>query len=325
MSTKLNLLLDLVSFDGSSNPNTVTQYPVGPTSQVSLRDYNLCVTGISQIPFTVGPNSSYTVFDKSEATNLTATAQFSITASGSAYQVFQSAGTNAGFRTLRAINLGSDSAFNITINNSALVTFTLSAGTSLTTTSVIAGDILYIDAASSFAAGNKGSFPIISSTTNSVSIQNSNAVAQSSVTLGASYSSQFKIFSASGVQINDTLKISAGFSPSTWGDYIVQNVTDNTVYLNSTSPLAIETNVTPGASGLTFYSSSPFYVYGTGNQSSAILFDGETNGTVVEPITSGFQTINWFFLKSGSNYRLVLKNTSAVNTLSGSFFLAQRV
>jgi len=324
MSSKLNVLLNLLTFDDCSGPNTIQQYPSAPTSQVSLRDYNLCVTGVSQVPFNVGPNSSYTVFDASSGTNLNNTAQFSITSSGSAYQIFQTAGTNAGFRTLRTINLGSDSAFNVTVNNSALVTYTLSAGTSFTTTSVIAGDILYIDAASPFAAGNKGSFPIISSTTNSVSVQNTNAVAQSSVTLGASYASQFKIFSANGVQNGDTLKISAGFSPSTWGDYVVQNVTDNTVYFNSTSPLAIETNVTPGASGLTFYSSSPFYTYGSGNQPAQLLFDGEASGSVVEPITEGFSTVNWFFLKSGSNYRLVLKNTSAVNTLSGSFFLAQR-
>lgn len=325
MSTRLNILLDILSFDSSNNVNAIQQYPQNKVSQVSLRDYNLCCTGISVIPFTVQPNSSVTIFDKSESTNLTSTATFSITSSGSSYQVFQTAGTNAGFRTLRAINLGSDSAVSVTINNSSLVTYQVVAGTSITTSSVIAGDILYVDSKSPFAAGNQGSFSIISSTTNSVSVQNSNAVAQSSVTLGASYSSQFKVFSAAGVQKGDTVKISGGFNPATQGKYIVQNVTDNTFYFNSTSPLPIETNVTPGSSGFVFYSDSPFYVYGTGNQPGVLLFDGETSGSVVEPITEGFSTINWFVLKSGTNYRLVLQNSSAVNVLSGSFFLGQRL
>lgn len=325
MSTRLNVLLDLLSFDGSSNPNNVIQYPNNKTSQVSLRDYNLGVTGIAQIPFTVAPNSSYTIFDHSESTNLNNTAVFSITATGSVYQIAQTSGTNAGFRTLRGINLGSDSAISITINNSSLVTYQVVAGTSITTTSVVAGDILYIDSNSPFAAGNKGSFSIISSTTNSVSIQNSNAVAQSSVTLGASYASQFKIFSAAGVQTGDSLKLSAGFSPATFGTYTVQNVTDNTVYFNSANPLPLETNIAPGVSGMVFYSDPPFYAYGTGNQSAALLFDGETQGSAVQPITQGATLINWFYLKSGTNYRLVIQNTSQVNTLSGSFFLAQRL
>lgn len=324
MSTKLNLLLDGIFFDDNNNPNVIVQYPQLPVAKFNVRNYNLCCTFVEQLPFTVLPNSSLTVFDRSESTNLNNTAQFSITSSGSQYTVYQSAGTNANFRTLRAINLGSDSAFNIGINNSSLVTYTLSAGTSLTTSSIVAGDILYVAAGSPFAAGNQGSFSVISSTTNSISVQNTNAVAQSSVTLGASYASNFKVFSAAGVQLLDSVSVSGGFSPATQGTYVVNGITDNSFSFASTLPLPIETGVTPGASGFVFYSDPPFYFAGNGNNPAALLFDAETNGATVQPITEGYSTLNWTYLKTGNNYKLILKNLSAVNTLSGSFFLAQR-
>ena len=325
-NNRLNVLLDLLNFDSTNNTSgVVTQYPQGNVEKISVRQYNLCVTGINTTSFNIGPNASFTVFDNSEATNLTATATFSITSSGSTYTIFQAGGTNAGFRTLRGINLGSDSALSVTINNSALVTYQVTAGTSITTSSVISGDILYVSASGPFAAGNQGSFAIVSSTTNSVSVVNPNAVAQSSVTLGASYASQFKIFSNAGVQLQDTLKIAGGFSTSTYGDYVVQGITDNTVVFNSTVPLAIESNVTPGTSGLVFYSDSPFYVFGSGNLAATLAFDGEASGCIVEPITEGFQTLNWSYLKTGTNYKLILTNNSSVNNLIGSFFLAQRV
>ena len=283
MSTRLNILLDMLSFDGTG-VNQIIQYPSSPYEKISTRQFNLAITQNQTIPFSVNPNSSFTVFDASFATNISNTATFSITSSGSSYQIFQTGGADANFRTPRAIGLGSDSTFNVTINNSSLVTYQCSVGTSFTTTSVISGDVLYIDSGSPFAAGNKGSFPIISSTTNSVSVVNSNAVAQSSVTLGASYASQFKIFSAAGVPVGSTLRISGGFSPSSYGDYTVQGITDNSVSFNSSTPLAIESNIVPDSTGLTFFNGAPFYLEGSGNLAATLLFDGETQGSKVEPI-----------------------------------------
>ncbi len=274
--------------------------------------------------FVIPPNSSLTLFDGTRSIAVDGTTVFSITnTQGSTYQVIATSGTAPGFRTARSLNTSDTTTFSVSINNNSIVSFTQTSGASVTFTSVQVGDILYIAPGSLFNAGNKGFFPIVAKGANYVQIQNTSAVAESNISLTTGYATNFQIFSSSGVQVGDTVKMSIGFSPVTLGTYQVTAVAPTFFEFLSSNPLPLETGIQPTASGLAFYNNSKFMTYLEVDQNCYLNFDGDTsNSNTVEPFDAS-SGVDGVFIKFGSNYRGVLTNRSLLNSCSVYFFSAE--
>jgi hypothetical protein len=79
----------------------------------------------------------------------------------------------------------------------------------------------------------------------------------------------------------------------------------------STSPIAIETGITPGITGVAVYSSASKWIRIESDQECAIRLNGDTSSYVrVSPCVGGTVSVGWFE-KFGTVYSLKVANLSA--------------
>lgn len=324
--SNLNLIYGILAYEDTSTG--VNNNPSQRIPDFSRQYYGISVSNPQGQVFSVPPNASLTLFDGTRTVNLSSTSAFALTnPSGSTYRLTSTAGPSPAFRTARTTGVDATSTFNISINNNALVNLTQTSGTAPNFTTAQPGDVLYIATGSPFSVLNEGYFPVLSVTTTQVSFQNNNAAAESNITLGSSFASQFRIFSNDNVQAGDTLVISSGFSTITQGSYEVTAVNTDFIEFTSSQPLPLETAVV-GASGLTIYSNAKFIVHVETNQNSVLRLNGDlTDNNKVEPLLlddGNIQGIRGIFSKIGSAYRAVLVNKSPANTASIFVFTAEK-
>lgn len=322
----LNFINSILAYDdiGANTNNNPNQ---------RICDYSRQILGITvnnpeSQKYTVPANSSLTLFDGSRTIAIDGTSAFSITnTTGSTYRIANTAGTAPAFRTARSLATDATTAFTVSINNNSLVTFTNSAGTAPTFTSIIPGDTLYIASGSGFSVSNQGYFMVIAKTSNSVSIQNLLAVAET-VVLGSGFASNFQIYSSDNVQIGDTMTISAGFSLITQGSYKITAVAPSFVEISSAMPLPIEAGILPTATGLIIYSSAKFIVFVETNQNAVVRVNGDvTNNNAVEPLifdTSSAPGVKGIFQKIGTTYKAIFINRSLLSPATIFVFTAER-
>ncbi len=320
--TTLNLLNSLVAYNDSTS-GVINNNPKVRLADINRSYFGLTVENGQSQNFVIQPNSSITLYDGSRSTSIDNTSTFSLTnTTGSTYRMFSAGGTAPAFRTLRSIATSDTTTFNVSINNNSVVSFTQNSGPAVDFSGVQVGDILYVSSTSLFNIGNQGYFPIIAKGTNYVQIQNTSAAAESNISLSTSYSTDFQIYSSTGVQIGDTAIISAGFSPVTRGTYEVTAVAPSFFEFISSSPLPIETSITTTTSGLNFYTNAKFIAYIETDQNCYIRFDSDsTNTGTVEPFSS---SVVGMYLKTGYNYKAILTNRSLVSSCNVYLFTAQK-
>lgn len=323
MST-LNLLNSLVAYNDTT-AGTINNNPKIRIADINRSYFGLNVQKPQSQNFVIPPGASLTLYDGGRTTAIDVTTTFSLTnTSGATYQMYYDAGTPPAFRTARAIATTLTTTFNVAINNNSVVSFTQNSGPSVNFSSVVVGDILYVSSNSLFNIGNQGYFPIIAKGANYVQIQNPVAAAESNISLGANFASDFQIFSSAGVQIGDTAVISAGFSPVTQGSYPVTAVAPSFFEFSSANPLPIETSITATVAGLNFYSQSKFLTYIETNQSCFIRFDSDvTNVATIEPFAAGDGALS-MYVKTGNNYKAILTNRSVVANCVVYLFTAEK-
>jgi len=122
---------------------------------------------------------------------------------------------------------------------------------------VVVGDQVAIG--TNFNPLNQGTFTIISLTATSFTVENLTGTNEGPIALNSDFANQIAIFSAAGVQIGDTLVISGGFSPASWGSYDITSVSAEFVQFSSTSALPAEGPILTEA--ITIYSNAKSLVY----------------------------------------------------------------
>jgi hypothetical protein len=286
----------LVYEDTTSNNNPFTQ-----TANWRKSVSNVSVSNPKTEKFSLPPNSSLSLFSGTRTTLIDNTSVFSIalnSQNSSVYRIANTSGTAPAFRTDRALTL-TGATITVALNNNATATFTTSTGNF---SAVQVGDIVFVpgvntgDSASPFSATNLGFWVVLARTTTVITLsrlagQSFSGVAEV-VVLTAN--SQLQAFSSLGVQVGDTLEISAGFSVITQKSYIVSTVTPSWVEFVSTESLPLETSISPTNSGLTFYSVAKRYVRIEADQECTVRYNGDTGSTnrivprVVGDLASGF-------------------------------------
>jgi hypothetical protein len=278
----------------------------------------------SSLDFSLAPGETKTVFDGTRVLTQDGTTEYSIAPAMNklaTYQLTWVGGTSPSFRTARTT--GADSTTSVTVTlNGPVVTFTSTSGTNfdLISGGVVVGD--WVNVGNLFNLDNQGMWQIIAVTATSFSVANLGGVAEGPIALGAGFASQVDIYSSAGVQINDTLVISGGFSPVTQGSYVVTAVTDGWVQFSTTAVLPVEGPIL--TEGITIYSDAQRLVYLESDQHVTMSLNSssgdEINPLIVNGCNGCQQTIPGMFLRTSIVYSMTVTNVS--QSTASLFFAA---
>lgn len=267
--------------------------------------------------YAVDPLGSVTVIDGSRSLSVDGTTEFSLALKAATrYRMTWTDGTAPGFRTDRNLD-ASSVELTLTLNSNLSVTVT---GSGSVFAAVQVGDVVFVpglstgDSASPFSPLNEGLWTVLSNGADSITI----ARAQGETFQGASEvvtpssASQFQAFSATGVQVGDTIEISGGFSAATQRSYDLVAVNPKWIEFQSTFPLGPETGVLPTAAGIAIYTTAKRFVAIQSDQELVVRFNGDTGSTNrVTPIIPGDKNFPGVEVKLGLVWKLVVVNRSS--------------
>lgn len=316
----LNESVGLVIYNDTGATNNPTQRVVDWRRTVGNVEVKNPTTKQYKIPV----SSSLVLFSGTRATSIDGTTVFSISlnsTSSSLYRIERTSGTLPAFRTDRALALNTRSIV-VAVNNNATATFTDSLGGFAP---CVVGDTLFIptaltgDATSPFNVLNGGYWSIIAKTNNTVTAIRLSGVGFSATaeTVAVTANSQIQAFSSTGVQVGDSLEISAGFSIVTQKSYTVASVTPTRVEFISTEALPLESGIVPTASGIAFYTDCKRFLRIEADQEVAVRFNGDTGNTNrLSPRVSGDTNGVGSLQKWGPVWSLEVVNRSSANPVN---------
>src|SRR5574343_1734540 len=230
MDATLNLYFKLLAFcDKTINSNPRLR-PVDWDREVS----GVPVSDAQCSSSRIAVDESKTFFDGTRATSIDGTSVLSIsllTTGASSYRITSTGGTAPAFRTGRGLTM-----------NGCVVTFTVGANNAVTLsvpalspsdfTPVLAGDILFIphtttgDSANVISTMNAGYWKVLSKNSNtnlSISRLDGTTFEGVTETILITNNNQIRAFGTSGLQIGDSVRISAGFAASTQKTFTITN------------------------------------------------------------------------------------------------------
>lgn len=275
--------------------------------------------------YVVQPGETLSIFSGTRNTSIDGTTAFDLSLNStqsSVYRMTASGGTAPAFRTARAYD-GTGVVHTLTINNNATLVVDIASG-SFTAAGVQVGDTVFIpgtttgDSASPFNINNLGFWVVLAVAATRLTMrrhvgEDFNGTAEEVTPTAAS---EFKIFSASGVQRGDSMEISAGFSSVSQKSFVVSEVTDEWVEFTSTEDLPLETDVTPGAVGITFYSDAKRFIRVEVDQEAVVRLNGDTgNSNRLSPRTAGDVEKVAHFEKWGPCWELAVVNRSSASSM----------
>lgn len=319
MQGKLNIASKYVSFMDTE-----------ATSQPQLKafDWSLNIKAASFAdPKTyagaIPAGSSAVIYDGTRATTIDGTTAFasslSTLDSGSRYRFTWTGGTNPGLRTDRGLTLSGQN-LTVAINADQTANFQLGGGTFGTTA---VGDTIYIPGANTgdaaptpISATNTGFWTVIAvlgATNIQVTRLDGESFTATGETVLLTANTQFQAFSATGVQIGDSVRISAGFAQASRKTYTVDRVTSTWFEVISTTPIAAESGKLPGAAGMSFFTDAKRFVHVEADQEAVAQFDSDTGETgTMSPVQAGDKTQPGWREAMGTSYKLTILNKSGV-------------
>ena len=320
MSAILNIYDTIVLFGD-------TQISSNPQKQIANWSRKLCnvqVTNAATEQLSITPGATLAVFNGVRATTLDGTTTFATsvnTVIPATYRFSWTGGTNPTLRTDRSLAFSSIPV-SISINNNILATFT---GPSASFSSVSVGDTLWLpgpttgDVATPFSVLNQGLWVVVGLGAGGASVM---AIRPAGTlfsgiteTQTPTSNAQLTAFSSAGVQIGDTVDISAGFASTTLGTFEVSNVTSTFFEIQNGLPLAVQTGIMPGAAGMVFYTMAKQYLRIESDQLIVVQINGDTsNGVRVSPLVPGDPNNMGFMEIFGPVWSLTVINRSTINT-----------
>lgn len=315
MSPTLNITVKLQAF---------ADVPANSNPRLKIFDWTRDNSGIeAQEPQAEGhvlaPGASKTIFSGLRPTTLDGTTAFGVAllnTDPSSYRFTWTGGTNPTLRTGRSLT-PAGMTLTFVVNANASVTVTSSAALF---GSVQAGDSVFIpntttgDTANVINVINSGYWTVLSvNSTTSLTLvrptgQDFEGIGESVL---LSTNSQFRAYSAAGVQSGDSVDISAGFNASTQKIFKITNVTDLFFEVVSTSPLANESGIIPTATGMIFYEAAKKLVYIESSQECVVRTNGDTGDTQrIEPTDASDSGRPGMYMKVGPTWSLVIVNKS---------------
>lgn len=315
----------------SADPGTVSSNPKKRSVDWTTNFTGIKVKSQESREYTLQPGETKTIYSGVRSLAVDGTTEFELVlnsySGAGIYRLNSTGGTAPGFRTARAVNIGGETV-TVTVNNNATASFALAETSTPTFAAVQVGDIVFIpdtttgDSASPFGVLNVGFWQVIAVgpsgvganrklTCRRVESQPFQATAE---TVAVASASEFKVFSAAGVQVGDTLVISAGFSLVTQDFYIVTAATDSWLEFASGSYLPLEADILPGALGVIVYSEAKSYLRVEAQQPIVLRFNGDTGNlnTLRPRQNNDAQGVAWDD-RWGPVWQLVIVNKSVTD------------
>lgn len=309
--------------------NTVAYQDTVPNSNPQIRNFDLTYKSFGQLigeagsdVFIVPPQSSLPIFSGTRTTAIDGTTAFTVmipVAGVNTYRFTATAGTSPVFRIDRLIAIDTTTVLSVTVNG-PIATLSNVSGTPMDTTNIQVGDILNILPGSGASLTNEGRFIIWSVSPGSISYQNLEAVAETFTVADTTDLLVYSNGSNNEIQIGDSLLISAGFSPATWGNYIVTEVTPTWFEISIGAPngIPLESGIIPTASGLVFFSNSKQFLMVAAQGECYVQVNGSiAKNVLLSPIEVGNPEKPALYLQQGEIYSLTIQNTgvSAVSVV----------
>jgi hypothetical protein len=277
--SKFSLSVYLNAYDDTRSTNAPSRSPINWSRDLQ----SILVSNPKSEDYTIAPGETRLLFSGVRTLLQDVTTEYSLSLvafSTQTYQLSWASGTLPNFRTPRTT--GADATTQVTTSiNGPLVTFTSTGGTNFSFGSVIVGD--YVTIGNLFNSANQGTFQIVAVTATSFTIANLLGVIEGPITLGAGFATQVQIYSAAGVQVGDTLVISSGFSPVTWGSYKITAVYAESLQFYSTAVLPQESSIT---TEVAIYSNARSFIYLETDSTITISINGNATPTTVQPFPS---------------------------------------
>lgn len=255
------------------------------------------------------------VFNGTRTITLDGTTQLTVTLSplnSSCYRFTYASGTLPGFRTSRSFSL-SGKAVTIVANTNGTATWSTS---STAFSAVQAGDILFVpgtstgDTASLFNSSNEGFWTVLVASSTSVTLLRSGDTSEGVSEVVTPADNKVQAFTSSGVQVGDTVDVSAGFSVLAQKSFTVSTVTATWFEVISTSPLPLQT-ATPGATGVAFYTKCKKFIRIESDQEVVARVNGDSTDICrITPWSSGDSRYVGEYTKVGPVWSLTIYNRS---------------
>lgn len=270
------------------------------------------------------PGELLSIFSGTRSTAIDGTSAFKIETSAvaeSGYRITHTGGTAPAFRTDRGLTLNGEQVV-VTINNNATAEFALTGAGVFTGTQV--GDTVFIphiltgDDTNVFNANNGGFWTVLAVAAKKLTLARrvGEDFVGSAETVTLTSSSQLVAFSATGVQRDDSMEVTAGFSSVTQKSFVVTEVTPTWIEFTSTEALPLETAVIPTAAGLTFYSDAKRFIRVEVDQEAAVRMNGDTGSTNrLSPRVAGDVENVAHFEKWGPVWDLKVLNRSSTSPM----------
>jgi hypothetical protein len=273
-------------------------------------------------PHTVDPGASLTLFSGIRSTSIDNTTEFALSLSTLASDRYRFAWTGVGtapaLRTNRGLTLATHA---VTMTANANLTLTMAA-TAGDFTNVQVGDTVFLpdtttgDAASPFSPLNTGYWFVLSKSLDNGTLQLSRPIGSSflgySEVVTVVSNPQVVAFSAAGVQVGDSVNISAGFNGVIPGTYAIVAVTATWFEVIATQPLPISATAVPGVAGMIFYTDAKRYIRVEADQFCIVRLNGDTSDiNDVTPWSAGDPEQTGWFEKCGPCWSAVVVNKSS--------------
>jgi hypothetical protein len=310
------LLLKVLGYDDVPPTSNPTSSPI----DYSITQANIPVDNPETRSIQVDPGASVTVFNGTRNTTINNNTAFNLSINPTTlntYRLTHFAGNPPGFRTDRGADCSSIVLTLAVLPNLALQ---VTAGSGTPFASVVAGDQVFIpgvktgDPAGPFNDLNAGLWTVLTVVSSSVIVlgRDPDAVWEGiSEVVTPVASTDFQAFSATGVQIGDTVDLSAGFAASALNSYDITMVTPRWIEFFSTSPLGPQSDILPTTAGIAIYTARKRFIGIRTDQSIVLQFNGDT-GTYnrVEPLLAGTPGMEGSSTKWGSVWSLTILNRS---------------
>lgn len=314
----LTFILKALGYDDLPPTSNPTKKGIDRTVSVS----NVPVENDGTLPVPLDPFATSTVFDGSRVLGIDGSSAFNLTLSPVDATVYRATWTGVGaaptFRTDRAIDAH---AIVLTLTLNANLSVTVTAGSGTPFTAVLPGDVVFIpgvstgDSPSPFNSLNEGYWTVLSATGTVLVLARdpSQVFSGAAEVVTPSTAIQIQAFTAAGVQVGDTVDISAGFAQAAQKASEITAVNPKWVQFRSTAPLGPQSNIVPGVAGLVIYTAAKRFVLIESDQNLVVRYNGDTGNTNrLEPLLAGDPTFVGSQHKFGTCFKLVLVNRASV-------------
>jgi hypothetical protein len=206
------------------------------------------------------------------------------------------------------------------VNSNLAVTVSALSGNPFNNTQV--GDTIFIpgvstgDAPGPFSALNEGYWTVLSQSNLAITMARPAGTAVFSgvsEVVTPTNDTSINSFSATGIQVGDTLELSGGFAITALHAYEILAVNPNWIEVLSTAALGPQTGIVPTTAGFTIYKAAIRYLRIEADQECAVRCNGDTGNTNrLEPLIPGTDANTAWREQFGPVWKLVIVNRSTV-------------